>query len=531
MEQFWAEFGQTIISNLLEFSVYLIIVIIFCVALMKCIMPVMRSRSCLKKATRRLRHSEKRDIWQDKYFLGKRSPLSAHWNAYLNSRLFANDEYHNASPLDDYINEDTAIYEPGFATLGDSVPGIMVSMGFLGTLFGIVMGLSEIDMSNAEMMVVFISDLLKGMKYAFTTSIVGVIGSLSFQVLQRWVQNSTARALVSFQDAMRTEAHVITVDPMTQITIYQQEQTAQLQAIAEEITGNMTQKLTRTLESCLQPLSQSMDRFITATTREQIRGIDLIVNNFVNRMNESLNGQFRNLAQTIEETSRWHQETQETVRAAIDGMGRVSRDIVEIQQMAQSIISRFDGYLNRLGAAQQQIDKGFENVTVCVHNMETVSRQQSNYITHIGLMQENFIREMNAFQSRMDAFTTAYIQNTDRSAAALEKASDDLRASGERMKENGAQMLASHEAFARSVHSELQQTYGVFDASLTESIDKMKQIISSMSESLKDVPQVMGEAAAQYAEEMDQLIRYMQQVSSMLENSTAPTDTADGGEK
>ncbi len=529
MEQFWAEFGQTIISNLLEFSVYLIIVIIFCVALMKCIVPVVRSRGCLKRATRRLRHSKERDIWQDKNFLGKRSPLSAHWNAYLNSRLFANDEYHNASPLDDYINEDTAIYEPGFATLGDSVPGIMVSMGFLGTLFGIVMGLSEIDMSNAEMMMVFISDLLKGMKYAFTTSIVGVIGSLSFQVLQRWAQNSTRRALVSFQDAMRTEARVVTVDPMTQITIYQQEQTAQLQAIAEEITVHMTEKLSRTLEASLNPLSQSMDRFITATTREQIRGIDLIVNNFVNRMNESLNGQFRNLAQTIEETSRWHQDTQETVRSAIDGMNRVSRDIVEIQQMSQSIISRFDGYLTRLGAAQQQIDKGFDSVVGSVRSMENVSRQQINYISHIGQLQENFIREMGAFQSRMDAFTAAYVQKTDQSAAALEKASEDLRISGERMKENGQQLLASHEAFARSIHNELQQTYGVFDASLTESIDKMKQVIASISEGMKNVPQVMGEAAAQYAEEMDQLIGYMQQVSQMLEN--ASTDAVNGGEQ
>ena len=138
------------------------------------------------------------------------------------------------------------------------------------------------------------------------------------------------------------------------------------------------------------------------------------------------------------------------------------------------------------------------------------------------------MREVNAFQTRMDAFTTAYVEKTAQSAAAIEKASDNLRASGESMKEHGNSLIASHEAFTRGVHNELQQAYGMFDANLTESMDKMKQVIASISEGMKDVPQVMGDAAAQYAEEMDQLIHYMQQISKMLEGAAAQHN---GGEQ
>ena len=63
MAEFWKEYGQIILSNLADFSVYLIIIAIFVVGLVKCIMPVGRSRSCLKKATRKLRRSEDSDIW------------------------------------------------------------------------------------------------------------------------------------------------------------------------------------------------------------------------------------------------------------------------------------------------------------------------------------------------------------------------------------------------------------------------------------------------------------------------------------
>ncbi len=519
MAQFWEEFGSAILSNLTEFSVYLIILIVFVVALMKCIMPVMRCKSALRRAAHKLRRSEDRDVWQEKGFLGKKTPLSAHWNAYLNSRLFANDEYHNASPLDDYINEDTAIYEPGFSTLADSVPGIMVSLGFLGTLLGIVMGLSDIDMSNADNVIAAIGQLLSGMKYAFTTSIVGVVASLIFQVMQRWVQNSTRRALTLFQDAMRTEAHVITVDPMTQITIYQQEQTAQLQAIAEEVTLHMADRLGKTLDAALSPMRESLDNFITVTTQEQLRGIDTIVQKFVQRMDESLKGQFQDLAVTMQEGSIWYRQAQDSMRVTVEGLNRVSRDIIQLQQLSESLVVKFDGYISRLGAAQQQVENGYGAVAGNIKNMELVARQQSSYIAQITQMQADFMREVNSFQTRMDSFTKAYTESANLSAGALQKVAAELRQSGEGMKKNGEQLTASHEAFARGVHQELQQAFGEFDANLGESIGKMQKVIDAIGKGMADVPQIMGEASAQYADQMAQLIEYMKETQHMLDHA------------
>lgn len=519
MEQFWQEFGGTILSNLAEFSVYLVIIIIFVVALLKCILPVTRCRAALRRAAHRLKRSEDSDIWQDKNFFGKNNPLSVHWNAYLNSRLFANDEYHNASPLDDYINEDTAVYEPGFATLGDSVPGIMVSLGFLGTLFGIVMGLSGIDMSNAETTLEAIAGLLEGMRYAFTTSIVGVIASLIFQVLQRWAQNSTRHALYAFQDAMRTEAHVVTVDPMTQITIYQQEQTAQLQAIAEELTLRLTDKLGQTMDMVAAPMRESLDRFITATTQEQLKGLDRIVQSFVQHMDDSLSGQFRTLANSMQETTLWYKQAQESMRAAVDSLGGLTRDIVQIQKASEALTVKFDGYISRLGAAQQQADEGYGAVASNVRSMEMVARQQANYLAQIGQMQADFMREVNSFQTRMDSFTKAYIENANTSAGTLQKVAAELKQSGEGMRKSGEQLVASHEAFVKGVHEEMQQAYGTLDASVGESIERMKQTIDAIGAGMADVPQVMGEASAQYADQMAQLIDYMKETQRMLDNA------------
>jgi hypothetical protein len=318
---------------------------------------------------------------------------------------------------------------------------------------------------------------------------------------------------------------------MTQITIYQQEQTAQLQVIAEELTTRMADRMAKSMERALTPMQQSLDNFITVATREQIKGMDLIVNNFVARMNESLNGQFRNLAASIDETCRWHRETQDTVRATIEGLNRVSRDIIQIHQMSESLIVKFDGYISRLGAAQHQMDEGFGAVSANVRNMETVARQQSSYIAQIAQMQSDFMREVSAFQSRMDAFSKSYIENTNLSVGALQKVAADLKASSQGMRESGEKLVASHEAFSKGVHAELQQAYGVFDANVEDTVKGMNQVIDSIRSGMENVPIVMGEASAQYAEQMSQLLEYMKETESMLSRAlqTNPNHIHEGG--
>ena len=47
----------------------------------------------------------------------------------------------------------------------------------------------------------------------------------------------------------------------------------------------------------------------------------------------------------------------------------------------------------------------------------------------------------------------------------------------------------------------------------------MQSVISAIGEGMADVPQVMGEASAQYAEQMAQLIDYMKETQRMLDNA------------
>ena len=97
-----------------------------------------------------------------------------------------------------------------------------MSLGFLGTLIGLAQGLAGFNMADADAAQQSIMVLIPGMRYAFVTSIFGVVGSILFTLITRAVYGSTEHTLRSFYGAMSRYAGVLSVDPLTQVAIYQQ---------------------------------------------------------------------------------------------------------------------------------------------------------------------------------------------------------------------------------------------------------------------------------------------------------------------
>jgi membrane associated rhomboid family serine protease len=62
-----------------------------------------------------------------------------------------------------------------------AAPSLMVSVGVLGTFWGIFRGLQSFDVANIEQSV---PELLNGLKVAFGTSIIGMIVGLLFTVIR-----------------------------------------------------------------------------------------------------------------------------------------------------------------------------------------------------------------------------------------------------------------------------------------------------------------------------------------------------------
>ncbi|MFS7222997.1 MotA/TolQ/ExbB proton channel family protein [Rahnella inusitata] len=73
-------------------------------------------------------------------------------------------------------------------------PTLMTALGILGTFVGVVIGLLHFDTTNIEHS---IPVLLGGLKTAFITSIVGMVGALAFNILDRLLPSSKANGIAS----------------------------------------------------------------------------------------------------------------------------------------------------------------------------------------------------------------------------------------------------------------------------------------------------------------------------------------------
>jgi hypothetical protein len=171
---------------------------IFLSGIFLCIRPVRNVQRSLRKASGRLgeRRDDGRYLYSSPDFLGC-DALNEYWKRFL-SNLEMMRKNNATCEVYDFINPSTAIHEPGHSSYGEMIPGVLTTLGIIGSFYGIVKGLSTLDLTTTESMSLSIATLISGMRTAFNTSIVGAVLALVFQVLRRMTIGSAERTLKTF---------------------------------------------------------------------------------------------------------------------------------------------------------------------------------------------------------------------------------------------------------------------------------------------------------------------------------------------
>lgn len=501
--------GADSIVNLL---VYIVIVLLFVVGIVRCIVPVSRTRATIRRAIRSIKQGATgKRSWQEDKFLGK-GCLYPHWSEYLNNLFFADGVYHNASNVEDYINEDTAIYGPGRISFAEAIPGLMVSLGFLGTLIGLAMGLSGFDMSDAESVQQSIVTLIPGMRYAFMTSIVGVVGSIAFTLITRFVCGSAEHTLQDFYGAMSRYAGVLSVDPMTQIAIYQQEQTALIQTMSEDLNGSFTQRLEEIILSAAEPMQKSLEEFVTVNTQQQLRLIDKVAGRFVERMDQMLDGQFANLSGVIQDTCNAQQKATALVREGMDGAGKVLTNAAQLEASLEKMVGRLEEYMQKLNAARTGADDSYLRIASNVEKMELVAGQQNAYLKSVSAMHAELTRSVQAMQDSQKAMLKRFSEVSAESTAGLMKAAGDIRATG-------AMLETNRQRIGEQLRMDLSDTLDAFRDYMSEFTRRVDYLSQGIADSLGQLPAAVGESADAFLDQVDRIGATLEQAQAALEDA------------
>ena len=492
--------------------IYAAIVALFVLGLVRCVFPVTRTRGLIRKAIRSIRAGgDKKYAWQEDDFLGK-GALFAHWSDYLNNLFFADGRYHNASNVEDYINEETVIYGPGRVSFAEALPGLLTSLGFLGTLIGLARGLSGFSMTDSAAVQDSIVTLIPGMRYAFMTSIFGVVGSVLFTLITRAVYGSTQHTLTQFYSAMSRHAGVLSVDPMTQIAIYQQEQTALIKTMAKDLNGKFTETMADTITKSLDPMHQTMKGFVNGISKEQARLIDVVLARFIDRLNDSLNGSLKRFGQVLDETSTLQRESSETVRQSLSDAANVFQDLTALQRTIQELLDGVSGYVEQLNATRQQADDAYQRVNATLEQMEIVARQENGYLKEVSAMQADVARSTNQLSEKLDQLSERFVKNTERATAALQRASTELAGAGDKL-------AGVHADAVRAVQDELNTTLDAYRDYVNQFTQRVDYLSSSIAGALEHMPDAVNDASNRFLDQVDALTDTLEQAQRAIDAS------------
>ena len=506
-------FLQGLVSgNILNVLVYAIILLVFIFGLINCVIPVLRTRRMLRGAIKNVRAGESaRQSWQSTDFLGK-GVLFDHWCEYLNNLFFADGVYHNPSSVEDYINEETVIYGPGRGSFAEAVPGLLVSVGFLGTLVGLAQGLSGFSMSDSQAVMDSIVTLIPGMRYAFLTSIVGVVGSVSFTLITRFVYGSTERTLRTFYGAMSRNAGVSSVDPMTQVAIYQQEQTVLIRQMAEHLSGALTDGIASAVNHAVEPLNNSLRNFVSVTTKDQMRFLDAVAMRFIDRMDELLGGQIKRLSQALEDAAVRQERTMRSVEESLTDTSELLGSIRQVARVADDMVRSSAEYINDLRENQKQTDDAFERMASGVEQMDLIGRQQMNYLKSVSAMQEEVSHSMERMTAAVNDFTARVSEQSAGATEGIQLASEELRATG-------VELQRIHRDCAASITSELKLTLDAYQDYVNQFTQRVDYLAGGIADSLNRLPAAVDDSANLFLDQVDRLTETLVQAQRALDDT------------
>lgn len=337
-----------LLPDITDYLVYAAIGIVTLIGFFKCLIPLWNTTSALRRAVGRLQDdagNTGKPIWQESHFMGKR--LRGCWLRFLQNAEQL-DRRGLPTNVEDYINDDTVTHGPGNATLAELIPNLLTSLGILGTFLGLSRGLSSLNFADASQLIGGIPDLLSGMKFAFGTSVAGISCSLIFNMLNRISQGSSYRAIDDFVSSFTQLAMSRPLDNDVQLICQNQDRNHMLQGINDTLALKLAENVGSAVTRSLAPVAGTVDRFIIAATRNQIEGVNQIVERFMEQMNMTLGDRFSSFgavmdAVTSNQIHAVHQ-AEDTLRSA----GGIIDNARTLQALTDNVLVRFDAYVNEM---------------------------------------------------------------------------------------------------------------------------------------------------------------------------------------
>ena len=514
------EILRNLAANLGDMLIYGAIAVITLVGFAKCILP---GRSCarvLRRAVRRLEvmtlTDGSRPVWQDPLFLGK--GMQTAWRRFLVNAEQLDSRGLNCD-VEDYINEDSVIYANCHTQLGDVLPGILTSLGILGTFIGLVRGLGALDLSDANNTMSGISQMISGMNFAFGTSIAGCACSLAFNILNRAAIGSTERAIDEFYEAFTEFVMQRPLSDNVQAICQQEDRAAFLRHAVNDLGQRMSEGVAEAVNRSMAPVTQSVSQFIAAETQSQLEGLDHIVASFVTHMNGALDGQFTRLGQTLSAINQAQRMDYDTLNGTMEAASQILGSMQEMSGVMQNITARFETYAGDLMSAREDQNAFAGQTQALLSSMHAATQEQSDYIMALRAGHDALQSSMQEYAQWSGRVLEAVHQQSGDTAAAAQQAAAAMR-------DSSAKLSESYASFVENIGAGLSRSMGLFEENMHAVVSLLDGKLESIEKTARTAQTGYQQKSQQLSEGTDGMITALSRMQRALGDMTACVETA-----
>lgn len=293
----------------------------------------------------------------------------------------------------DFFTENLIVNKAGFRKVVEIVPAVFVSLGLLGTFWGITTGISGIDtQSGAEGLQQGINGLLGGMSFAFYSSIAGIVISLLYQLvdrlfLHRFLLGSLEDLLYSLDTAIPVKTEASLLDKIVKT---QQAQLDDLKTFfADEFISNLTTGISDSISKAMNPhLEKSnaiMETVAKNTLAAQNDSLNEMVNHFIESLNEMTGDHIKDLGEALHKTVEWQEKVHGEMSSLVAELSNVAekqsemaRNTTDLSEKMNNYTITLSDYQEKLISSTQELNSMTGQNTDLLEQMKELSKEMNN---------------------------------------------------------------------------------------------------------------------------------------------------------
>lgn len=429
-------------------------------------------------------------IVKDEDFFNGNEFLTNEWDSYIS--YARNNTISGKIPgISQHFSKFNIIDMPGKRKIAELIPGTLTALGILGTFLGLQGGVSNIDVETTERLKDSIVLLTSGMSLAFITSIVGIIASMIWSYLDRKKYKYYLQVLDQFYNVFNTRYPVYNSSSFyAEILGLQRESTNSIKQLATDLSLEFSKVLTNSINQFILPnidetlnrivqrdikpnietMSDMIDNFTANTSDRQAGALNAMVNDFINKLNDTVQLQFDGLERAIVDFTEWHKETKASLEELVQEMKESTLNQQEINTSAEEVITKYTNLFDRFNLINTQVAEEIEKIEGVIYELNGIAKYNGETLENLNGIYENINKSYGYIENSLSQL----IKSVDNSMNSLKSVKEEL--------ENSSKI------FTHNLGEGLNATFNVFDNSLSEISKRLSGTILEVQRTVDDLP-------------------------------------------